>query len=38
MAIAMKGLRLKPTYEYLISVAILDGLEHINFPNRNASF
>ena len=38
MAIAMKGLRLKPTYEDLISVAASDGLEHIKFPNRNASF
>ena len=38
MAIAMKGLRLKPTYEDLISVAASDGLEQINFPNRDASF
>ena len=29
MAIAMKGLRLKPTYEDLISVAASDGLEQI---------
>ena len=38
MAIAMKGLQHKPTYEDLISVAVSDGLEHIQFPNRNASF
>ena len=37
MAFAMKGLRLKPTYGDLISVAVTDGLEHIKFPNRNAS-
>ena len=38
MASAMKGLRLKPTYEQLIDVAVSDGLEHIRFPNRDASF
>ena len=38
MAIAMKGLRLKPTCEDLISVAVSDGLERVKFPNRNASF
>ena len=38
MAIAMKGLRLKPTYENLISVAVSDGLGFIKFPHRNASF
>ena len=38
MAIAMKGLRLKLTYGDLISVAVSDGLEHIKFPVRNASF
>ena len=38
MSVAMKGLRLKPTYEQLIGVAVPDGLEHIRFPNRNASF
>ena len=26
MAFAMKGLRLKPTYEHLIGVAVSDGL------------
>ena len=36
MAIAMKGLRLQPTYEQLINVAVSDGLEHMKFPNRNA--
>ena len=29
MAIAMQGLRLKPTYEQLIGVAASDGLEQI---------
>ena len=38
MTIAMQGLRLKPTYEQLIGVAVSDGLENIKFPNRNASF
>ena len=38
MASAMKGLRLKPTYEQLIGVAVSDGLEHIKFPNRDAKF
>ena len=38
MAIAMRGLRLKPTYEDLIGVAVSDKLYNIKFPNRNASF
>ena len=38
MASAMKGLRLKPTYEQLIDVAVSDGLDNIRFPNRDASF
>ena len=38
MANAIKGLRLKPTYEELINVAVSDGLENIKFPNRDASF
>ena len=38
MAVAMKGLRLKPTHEQLIGVAVSDGLEHIKSPNRNAQF
>ena len=38
MAIAMQGLRLKPTYEQLIGVAASGGLEQIKFPNRNATF
>ena len=29
MAVAMKGLRVKPTYEQLIGVAVSDGLEQI---------
>ena len=38
MAIAMQGLRVKPSYKQLINVAVSDGLEHIKFPNRDASF
>ena len=38
MAVAMRGLRLKPTYEDLIGVAVSDKLYNINFPNRIASF
>ena len=38
MAIAMKGLRLKPTYEQLIGVAVSDKLYNVKFPNGNASF
>ena len=38
MAIAIQGLRIKPTYEQLIGVALPDGLEQIKFPNRNAQF
>ena len=38
MAIAMRGLRLKPTYEQLIGVAVSDELRNIKFPNRDAKF
>ena len=38
MTVAMKGLRIKPTYEQLIGFAVSDGLEQIKFPNRNAQF
>ena len=38
MAIAMKGLKLKPKNEGLINVAVSDGLEHIKLPNRTAHF
>ena len=38
MAYAIKGLRVKPSYEQLINVAVSDGLENIKFPNRDASF
>ena len=38
MAIAMRGLRVKPSYEQLINVAVPDGLEQIQFPNRDATF
>ena len=36
MTQAMRGLRVKPSYEQLIGVAVSDGLEHIKFPNRDA--
>ena len=35
---SIKGLRVKPSYQQLIGVAVSDGLENIKFPNRNASF
>ena len=38
MSIAIKGLRLKPTYEQLIGVAVSDELRNIKFPNRDAKF
>ena len=38
MTKSMQGLRVKQTYEDLINVAVSDGLEHIKFPNRDASF
>ena len=38
MSYAIKGLRVKPSYEQLINVAVSDGLENIRFPNRDASF
>ena len=38
MANAMKGLKLKPTYEYLIGVAVSDRLYNIKFPKRDAKF
>ena len=38
MSNAMQGLRVKPSYEQLINVAVSDGLENIKFPNRNANF
>ena len=31
MSIAIRGLRVKPSYEQLINVAVSDGLEQINF-------
>ena len=37
MSNAMQGLRLKPTYEQLIGVAVSDGLENIKFPNRDST-
>jgi hypothetical protein len=38
MAVAMRGLRLRPTYEQLIGVAVSDELRNIKFPNRDATF
>ena len=38
MAIAMRGLKLKPTYGSLIGVAFPCGLENLKFPNRSAKF
>ena len=38
MAIAMRGLKVKPSHEQLIGVASPDGLEQINFSNRDAKF
>ena len=38
MSIAIRGLRVKPSYEQLINLAVSDGLEQIKFPNRDASF
>ena len=38
MSVAMKGLRVRPRYEQLINVAVSDGLEHIKFLSRDASF
>ena len=38
MAIAMRGLKVKPPYEQVIGVASSDGLEQIKFPNRDAGF
>ena len=38
MAIAMKGLRIRPKYGQLIGVADSDELHNIKFPNRDASF
>ena len=38
MANAMRGLRIKPSYEQLTNVAVPDGLEQMKFPNRNATF
>ena len=38
MAIAMRGLRVRPQYEDLIGMAKPDGLGNIKFPNRDATF
>ena len=38
MAIALRGLRVKPSYGQLIGVAFPDELENVKFPNRDATF
>ena len=38
MAIALKGLRLKPEYEDLANVAVSDKLYDVKFPNRDVKF
>ena len=38
MAIAMRGLRVRPQYEDLVGVAKSDGLENVKFPSRDAEF
>ena len=38
MAEAMRGVRVKPTYESLIGLAFSYGLEHVKFTSRDASF
>jgi len=38
MAVAMRGLRRKPTYEGLINVAVSDKLYNVKFPHRDAQF
>ena len=38
MAISMKGLRLKPTYDQLIGISKSDELYNVKFPNRDATF
>ena len=38
MAKSMKGLKVKPAYEYLIGVAKPDNLQHIRIPSRGAKF
>ena len=37
MAVAMRGLRVRPQYEDSIGVAKSDGLENIKFPNKDAT-
>ena len=38
MANSIPGLRVKPSYEQLINVAVSDDLHLIKFPNRDATF
>ena len=38
MANSIQGLRIKPSYEDLIGVAVSDGSENIEFHDRNALF
>ena len=38
MVIAMRGLKVRPQYEYSIGAASSDGLGQIKFPNRDEKF
>ena len=38
MAIAMRGLKVKPSYEQLVGVATSDGLGNSKFLNRDSTF
>ena len=38
MAVSIKGLRIRPSYEQWINVAVSDGLQNIKSPNRDATF
>ena len=38
MALAMRGLKPRPTYEGLTGAASSDGLQNVKFPNRGAKF
>ena len=38
MAIAMRGLKVKPSYEQLVGVASSDGSEQVKTPSRDAGF
>ena len=38
MSYAIKGLRVKPSYEQLVNVAVSDKLYNIKIPNRDSTF